>query len=175
MVKAKQSQRNEIKFCVHCNWGCQEVRQCAVTQIHEQNALYASQICHWYAVCAAGGGASGSSSVTRTTKMMYPSNDPASEKCCDLRPMTTVRQVARRTRLSASSAFKVLQSNLELKKKTASWVPHLSTGAQKQVRVTRCGAAFTMLGHGGQGDHVICSDESWFHTRDPDFRHENRQ
>ena len=87
----------------------------------------------------------------------------------------TVRQIAGQVNLSPSATHKVLRKDLQCKKLTANWIPHLLNQAQKDRRVRMSRAAIQMLGRRGQVRHIICRDESWFHCWDPASRLQNRQ
>ncbi len=89
-------------------------------------------------------------------------------------PRRTVRELAAQTGLSTDCAHKLLKKDLTLKKKSAHWIPHLLTPAQKLRRVACAQAALTQMSRRGNVDHVVTADESWFYTWDPLNKQQNR-
>ncbi len=174
MTNAKKNQRAEIKFCVQCGFSREDtVRR--IRQVHGANALSVWSIRRWFAAFV-----NGRVQTDDMPRLGQPLHHTAAKVNQVSQIVTqdhcqTVRQIAACSNLSIGSTFKTLKKDLALKKKCAHWIPHCLTPAQRQRRLDHSRAALRALGHGGNVEHVICGDESWFYAWDPASRRDNRE
>lgn len=78
----------------------------------------------------------------------------------------TCHQVPAECSISTGSAHNALKKHLKLCKKSADWIPHLLTTAQKLHRVNTVRRSLQLLRQWNWAGplHIITGDESWFWT-----------
>ncbi len=173
MTNAKKDQCSDIKFCVHAGMSRDDtVRR--IRQVYGNNSLSVWSIQRWYAAFQNGCNELNNLPWPGQPVRQTPAKIQHVQTIVQQDRRQTVRQVAGHANLSVGATFKVLKKDLSLKKKCVHWIPHQLPDAQKQRRVDRSRASLRMLGHGGQVDHVICGDESWFYAWDPMSCRDNR-
>lgn len=81
----------------------------------------------------------------------------------------SIEMIASEFDLSYSSAWKLIRRELGYKKLTTTWIPHLLTPAQKQLRVQCCQEA--LAGYKKQPNAflktILTMDETWVFTHEP--------
>ncbi len=133
-MKLKEEQRAEIRFCVRSGMS-PSVTYARILAIHGQNALSKSSIFRWHKEFCDG-----------RTQLKDFDHNPHPRKVTRAKVeevrrtvLTDKRQsvahVARQVGLSVGSTHKVLRKKLQMRKRAATWIPHLLTVPQKQRRV----------------------------------------
>ena len=81
-------------------------------------------------------------------------------------PHITIREISERTELALGTAERILRDDLDLRKVTAKWVPHLLTESQKQRRVECSKQLLKMFGPDGPKRlcDVVTGDETWINV-----------
>ncbi len=169
MTKQKQDQRAEIRFCMKLGLSRVETRRHLV-QIHGGLALSQSQVNHWFIRIQ-----SDQNTDTQlkdkprntTPRKLIPAKIREIQDAVQCRRKSTCRQIAAQTGVSNGSAHTALRKNLQMKKKSAKWIPHLLTPAQCNCRVDCARSILQMIRRRGRPLHIIAGDESWFWTWQP--------
>ncbi len=173
-MKSKEEQRAEIRFCVWSGWSPTETFD-HLRGIHGPQTLCKSSVFHWHARFR-----------SRDQDLKDKNHNPGPRK---LTPETlqklsdkvnedrrkTVRQLAHEMELSHGSVHTGLWKKLGVRKKSAAWIPHLLTAAEKLRRVTRARAALHMLRQRNNPVHIISGDESWFYCYQPENKQSSAQ
>ncbi len=170
----KIDQRIEIKFCQRAGLSRKETIL-QMKAVHGYSCLSDATIRRWFSKFEAG--------LNRTTDLPR-SGAPTLRTPRKIRQVReiiqqdkrqSVARVAARSQLSVGTAHKLLTKDLKLQKKPAKWVPHLLTQPQKDRRVRLAREALHRMSRRRDVSHVICGDESWFHTWDLASKQANRQ
>ncbi len=137
------------------------------------NVLSKSQVNRWFSRFVADGNASLKDLPrAHSNQVLTPAKlDDIRDALQDDR-RKTCRQLARETGVSRGSIHTAVHRKLGLRKKSAHWIPHLLTPAQKLRRVVTTRASLQFLRRRRpQGNiHIITGDESWFWCWMPESR-----
>ncbi len=131
MARDKEDQRAEIRFCVHLGLSRSEIHR-HLSRVHGAQTLSKSQINRWVSRFIADPGVSlkdkpwsdGARKLTAAKLGQVHALVQADRR------ITTCR-VAAATGLSNGCAHKALRKCLDMTKKSAKWIPHLLTNAQR--------------------------------------------
>ncbi len=129
-MKAKQELCSEIHFCQRSGMSKADTIQ-HLRCVHGNQVLCDSSIRRWYAVFASGSDRIQDAPQTRQPKKCTAAVIQNTRRVLDHNRKQTVRQVAGQIGLSVSATHTLLRKDLNMKKLTASWIPHLLTTQQK--------------------------------------------
>ena len=169
MTKDKEQQRAEIRFCMNLGLSRVDTRRHLV-QVHGGQALSQSQVNRWFLRIQNENDPTlqlKDHPRNTTPRKVTPNKVQEIRDVLRRNPNSTCRQIATDTGLSNGTVHKTLRKKMDLKKKSAKWVPHHLTPAQMQRRVQCSRAALQLLRRRGGAPHIITGDESWFWTWEP--------
>ncbi len=168
-LECRKEQRATIKSCVA--WGFDIGRTIrGVRAALEDHALSHTQIRHWFRVFQN----DSSRSVNDLKRCGRPVSQRTAAKVREVEEVVledrckTVRQIARDTSMSHTTALKVLRKDLKFSKIAPKFVPHHLTGAQRTNRLEISRTHLETI-HADPGvlNRIIATDESWIYTYDP--------
>ncbi len=167
MAPQKVDQRYEIRLMIKEGTPVREVIA-RMQNLHGNNCLSVSSIRRWCAWFQ-----SGQDRIQNLPKTGAPKKRNA-KKVAEIRALVTqdrrssIREISRQVGLSFGCVQKSLHKDLQLKKRSARWIPHLLTPDQKVRRVAQARAALQQIRSRTRPiDRVVAQDESWMFTWDP--------
>ena len=172
MESLRVRQRSEIRFCVQS--GCSQAETLhRLRFVHGNRALSQPTVHRWWTLYQ-----SGSERIKDLPCPGAPLRRTAAkvnqvDQLVQQEPRSTVRQLARQSGLSVGSTHRVLRKDLQCKKKSTRWIPHLLTPAQKLRRVHMARLSLQMLRCRVNPipiTNVVVEDESWIFTWDPESK-----
>ncbi len=171
MALQKVDQQYEIRFLVRDGKNARQIIDC-MQRTHPKDCLSVSFIHRWVNWFS-----SGQDRIKNLDKSGAPKKRTAA-KLGQIQGViqgdrrSTIREVSRQVQLSYRTVQKALKKDLNLCKKSATWVPHFLTAAQKQHRVCMCRDALRRLRdrRNHPVDRIVAQDESWMFTWDPGIR-----
>ena len=175
MAKQKEDQRAEIRFCVRQGLSRVQTRA-RLIQAHAQNALSISQVNRWYSRFSTDAAASLSDlRRSKGPRKLTPQKIQEIGNIVQAERRSTLCQITARVGVAQQTVHKALTKDLNLRKRPAKWVPHLLTDDQKNCWVDCARRSLAILRQRGRNPHIICGDESWFWTWEPESKQGSRQ
>ncbi len=172
MAKLKEEQRVEIRFCVRAGMSRSECFR-RLSGVHGAQTLSKSQVNRWFARFSADLNAPLKDKPrSRGARLLNQGKLDEINRALQQDKRKTCRQLSQECGVSVGSAHNAVRKHLQLRKKSAHWIPHLLTDHQKQRRVqcARHALAFLRRRNAAGPVHVITGDESWFWTWMPDSK-----
>lgn len=166
-MKAKQDQRNDIRFCVRSGMSQLDTIN-RITQIHGGHALSWSSIQRWFRRFQSGDMVVADKPRSGAPKKWNPGNIAKVRNVLATSGHHSIIQIATATALSKGTVHNILKKDLQLVKRPARWVPHHLTDRSKQRRLQMCTANQQLF----QNDptlieRLVTADESWIFAYDP--------
>ncbi len=169
----KVDQRLEIRFCQRSGLSRMETIT-RLRAMHGHGTLSDATIRRWFNKFEAGENRISDLPRPGAPTLRMPTKIRQVRQLLDADKRQSVASLACQTQLSVGTTHKLLRKDLQVTKRPAKWVPHLLTQPQKDRRVAMCRQSLARLRHGGDVDHIICGDESWFHLWDPASKEANK-
>ncbi len=136
MTQTKEDQRSEIRFCVCLGMNRGNIQR-HLRRAHGAQTLSKSQINRWIARIEADPNVSMKDRPRNLTpRKLTPAKLAQIQGVVQQDKRVTTRRVSAATGVSNGTAHKALRKHLNMKKKSAKWIPHLLTNAQRIWRVT---------------------------------------
>lgn len=144
MTRAKANQRNDILFCVKSGKTRGETFQ-MLSAVHGQQTLSKSQVNRWYSRFQSGDNCVKDRPRPGQPTKLTPGKLQQIRGELNADRRKSIKEMATTCNLSIGTIHK----SLNCSKKSAKWIPHLLTAAEKLRRVNMARAAIQMLGRRG--------------------------
>ncbi len=169
MQSTKKEQCVEIRFMQKSG-----MNQIAIAHqlelVHGRNALSLTSVNRWFHRNLAGDDLKDKLRSGRPKKYTAAKVQEASD-ILDRDRRTSLHGLSRLLNISKGTTHKLVHKDLQMTKKSAKWVPHLLTQAQKDRRVAMARQSLAMLRRRVNPiHHVVVEDEPWIWAWDPESK-----
>ncbi len=144
MTNSKADQRAEIRFCVKSGLTRRQTLE-KLTAVHGANTLSKSQVNKWFAKFATGDDNIKDQPRNATPRTATPAKVQAIRASVVADWRSTLRSLAAQHGVAPSTVHRVLHKSLDLKKRSAHWIPHLLTPDEKRRRIDCARRALALL------------------------------
>ncbi len=172
MTHSKEEQQIEIKFLIKQGKSKAEVVT-LMQAVNGANCLSHSSISRWYDRIQNDLQATKDRPKSSAPKVRMAQKVAAVRQTVLQNRRQTVRQVAAQVNATTD---RMLWNDLEMRKTSAKWIPHLLTDPEKQRCVLRAGQSLQMIrAHANPIRHIVAEDESWIFCWDPESKQASMQ